>query len=503
MHRRILTAALPLLAVVLSGCAAPAGTPHSTGSAGRPPNILLITVDDLNDWTGALGGHPNASTPNIDALARDGVLFTNAHTQAPLCGPSRASLLTGLYPTTSGIYLHIDDRAVHDVNAATRATLSLPEYFGSRGYRTMGFGKIWHGNDLGHTFQTYGEPYDWFGPQPAERINYDPVKGPNYDGLAGTGTDWGAYPSRDEEMSDYRYASDAIERLQQEHDRPFFLAVGFVRPHVPWYVPRTWLERHPLEGIHTPPYRADDLDDVPEVARRMAFMPPMPTTEYLKEKNQWAEMVRAYLASTTWTDHQVGRVLQALRESRYADNTIVVLLSDHGYTLGEKGRVAKMSLWERDTHVPLIVSGPGVPRGVRSSRAVGLIDVYPTLLELAGLPANSHNEGRSLVPLLGDPDRAWPYPAMTIFGPRNVSLRTDSVRYTRYEDGSEEYYDHRSDPNEWENLAHPAVRSPALAAEIDRLRGFIPTAPAPLAEASSFDMNPYFRERMPVWREAP
>lgn len=495
--------ALLILSLLHSGCSGAGGVPANLPATSQRPNVLFIAIDDQNDWIGSLGGHPNAATPNMDALAERGVLFTNAHAQAPLCGPSRSSLLTGLYPTTSGIYLHIDDREVSDANDATRATLSIPEYFASHGYRTMGFGKIWHGNDLGNTFQEYGERHDWFGPTPDERINYDPTKGPNYDGHGSTGTDWGAYPERDEQTSDYKYASAAIERLQQDQEAPFFLAVGFVRPHVPWYVPQPWLDRHPIEGIETPPYLPGDLADVPEVARRMAFMPPMPTTEYLKERGQWGEMIRAYLASTTWTDHQVGRVLRALEQSPYADNTIVVLFSDHGYHLGEKDRVAKMSLWERDTHVPLVIAGPGVSGGVRSTRPVGLIDLYPTLLELTGLPANGRNEGRSLVPLIRDPDRAWPHPAISMFGPRNVSVRSEEFRYTRYEDGSEEFYDHRTDPNEWRNLAYGGNPGSATAAEMERLRAFIPENPAPLAAASSFATNEYFRERMPIWRESP
>lgn len=243
------------------------------------------------------------------------------------------------------------------------------------------------------------------------------------------------------------------------------------------------------------------MDDIPEVGRRMTFMPPMPTTEYLKERNQWKKMVQAYLASSTWVDHQVGRVLHALAESPYADNTIIVLFSDHGYHLGEKNRVAKMSLWERDTRVPLVFAGPGIDEGLRSSRPVGLIDMYPTLLDLTGLPPYARNEGRSLTPLMTEPDRDWPYPAMTAFGPRNISLRSDDFRYIQYEDGSEEFYDHRNDPNEWLNLANDPQKRARYESVITRMRELIPEHPARLSEKSSFDMNPYFRERMPAWRE--
>ncbi|MEX0685696.1 MAG: sulfatase [Balneolales bacterium] len=465
----------------------------------HPYNVLLITVDDLNDWTGGLNGHPNVITPNMDTLGESGILFTNTHTQAPLCGPSRASFMSGLLPTTSGIYLHISDDNVKEANEATLRTLSLPEYFAQHGYKTMGAGKLWHGNDGANTFQEYGDRHEWFGPRPEERINYDPKEGPNYvEGMDGTSTDWGAFPENDEEMPDYKYASWVIERLEQDHDKPFFMGVGFVRPHVPWYVPKRWYDMHPVEGVQTPPYKTDDMDDVPDIAHQMAFMPPMPTTEYLKDNNQWEAMVQGYLASVTWADHQIGRVLDALEKSKYADNTIVVLFSDHGYHLGEKNRVSKMSLWERDTHVPLIFAGPGIEEGLLSSRPTGLIDIYPTLLELCNLPANPDNDGRSLMPLIDNVDEEWPYPVMTAFGPHNITLRNERYRYTRYEDGSEEVYDHKNDPNEWENLA--LSRRNRILPMIDQMEVFIPKNPAPLAENSNFGMNNYFKEQMEIWR---
>lgn len=474
----------------------------NTNSQNEPhPNVLFISIDDLNDWTGGLGGHPNAKTPNIDRLGERGITFTNAHVQAPLCGPSRASFMTGFYPTTTGIYLHINDYDVRSANEVTESAIFLPEYFEKHGYKTMGAGKIWHGNDLANTFQEYGEAHEWFGPRPENRMNYDPEEGPYYDGEASTATDWGAFPEHDEQMPDYKYASWVIERLEQEHDRPFFLGVGFVRPHVPWFVPRHWFDKHPLNGISLPPYKENDMDDVPEIARKMTFMPPMPTRDYLIERNQWEEMIQAYLASSTFVDHQVGRVLQALEESPYADNTIIVLFSDHGYHLGEKNRVAKMSLWERDTKVPLIFAGPGIEAGIQSSRPVGLIDMYPTLLDLANLSENPQNEGRSLTPLMSDVEKEWPHPAITVFGPGNISLRSDSFRYIQYEDGSEEFYDHRNDPHEWYNLAFDPEKRRIVDHKIKELQTFIPGNPAPLAKESSFDMNPYFRERMEAWRK--
>ena len=471
-----------------------------SGDEARPANVLLIAIDDLNDWVGVLGGHPDTRTPVLDSLAASGMLFTNAHTQAPLCAPSRVALLTSMLPSTTGIYFQIRDTLVKESSPATRRAVSLPEYLAAQGFKTMGAGKIWHGNDLAGTFQEYGQAGAWFGPRPPERQAYDPEDGPNYDGVNSTNTDWGAWPLRDEEMSDYKYADWAIDKLGRPHDAPFLLAVGFVRPHVPWYVPPRWLETFDPDQIALPPYNPDDMDDIPQIARDLSLSAPMPTTEYLKAKGQWADAVRAYLASVHWVDHQVGRVLQALREGPHAENTLVVLFSDHGYHMGEKNRFSKMSLWERDTRVPVMISGPGIPAGRTTSRPVGLVDLYPTMLDLLGLPANELNEGRTLSPLIAEPQREWPHPALTMFGPNMVSVRGDRFRYIRYEDGSEEFYDHSNDPYEWTNLARDPAAMAEHRADVERLRAAIPDSMAPLVEHSFYTGNAFSRASMPRWR---
>ncbi len=488
---RIHSASLTALAVFI----VVGGAPALGGETPRArPNVLFIAIDDLNDWVGCLDGHPNAKTPNIDSLAERGVLFTNAHCQAPICGPTRASLFTGLYPATTGIYLQIDDPDIRDSSPATKVATFLPDYFEQHGYKTMGVGKLFHQGDKAGVFQEYGGRFEGSGPKPKKRFHYDP----KWFGKPGsTQTDWGAYPERDDQMPDYKSAKWAIERLNRTHDKPFFLAVGFVRPHVPWYVPKKWLDMHPIEGIKTPPYKPDDFDDIPEMAARVADVPMMPTTEWMKETNQWRAAVQAYLACTTWTDHWVGEVVRALENSPYADNTIVVLWSDHGYHLGEKNRFAKQAIWERDTRVPLIIAGPGVEGGKRCARPVGLIDLYPTLLSMCGLPGNPQNEGRDLSPLLEDPGREWNHPAITSYGPVNHTVRSDRYRYIRYEGGAEEFYDMKNDPNEWTNLAG----DPGYADEIAAHRKHLPKNPAPLAEKSRYGINEYFKERLEKWRQ--
>lgn len=466
----------------------------------QKPNILFIAIDDLNDWVEVLKVNPDIKTPNINRLAERGMLFTNAHTQAPICAPSRVSIMTGKYPHTTGVYFQIKDEFVREASDQTLNSVYLPQYFERSGYKTMGAGKLWHGNDEANTFQEYGERREWFGPRPDERMVYVPEEGPNYDGVNSTNTDWGAFPEKDEDMSDYYYASWAIDQLQKAHEKPFFLGVGFVRPHVPWYVPQKWLDMYNPDSISMPSYNPKDLADIPQYAKLLTHTPPMPTTEYLLEKDEWRQAVRAYLASVTWTDYQVGRVLDALDNSSYKDNTIVVLFSDHGYHLGEKNRFAKMSLWERDTRVPLIFSGPSIPKNTLSAKPVGLIDIYPTLVELAGLSENPDNEGLSLAPLIQQKNIPWPRPAITEFGPGNISLRTETIRFIQYEDGSQELYDHKLDPDEQTNLIINAVIPSSYLNDVKNVSAYIPSSWPPLVENGYYRQNSFVRERVEQWK---
>lgn len=432
------------------------------------PNVLLIAVDDLNDWVGVLGGHPQAKTPNIDRLAARGTLFANAHCQAPVCSPSRASLATGQLPSTTGMYFLLPSLAAEP---SLKDAVTMVQRFAAAGYTTMGAGKVHHGDERPF-FDEYGGAMGGFGPRPEEKLSYD---------LGHPLWDWGAYPARDEQMPDHRVAAWAETKLAQAHERPFFLAVGFWRPHVPMYAPKPWFDLHPRAGVALPVVTDGDRDDLSDYAAQLTIGLPAPRHDWLLENGQWQHAVQSYLASTSFVDACVGRVLDALAASDHAANTIVVLLSDHGFHLGEKERWAKRSLWEESTRVPLIVSAPGRSPGV-STRPVGLVDVYPTLLDLAGLQADPALDGHSLTPLLEDPEAAWPHVAVTTFGPGNHALRSTRWRYIRYADGSEELYDHDRDPHEWRNLAGLDPRPAAVEQVIAALQAALPAADAPIRE---------------------
>lgn len=449
--------------------------------AADSPNILFLAIDDLNDWIGAMGGHPDAKTPHLDRLIRRGVLFTNAHTQAPVCGPSRASLMTGMLPSTTGIYGFLDDDEIREASPEAARAKFLFEAFREAGYHTMAVGKLFHQHVPTGSVDESGGREPGFGPKPEKNFVWD---------RQGTSTDWGAYPPTDAEMPDYRSAAWAVERLGREYEKPYLLAVGFLRPHVPWYVPPKWFDLHPAASLRLPPYQPGDQDDVPALARRIMALPMMPTAEWARESGEWPNIVQAYLASISFVDAQVGKVLDALDAREDAENTILVLWSDHGYHIGEKNRFAKHSLWEEATRVPLAIAAPGVEGGRKTSRPVGLIDLYPTLLDLAGLPPHPLNEGRSLQPLLDDPGAAWDRPVLTTYGFGNHALRTERFRYIRYEDGSEELYDHDADPNEWTNRAG----DPAFEDVIERLRARLPEKNAPWSPLAPYDYNEYLEE---------
>ncbi|MEM7373538.1 MAG: DUF1961 family protein [Bacteroidota bacterium] len=452
------------------------------------PNVLFIAVDDLNDWIGCMQDqssrqdHPKAKTPNMDRLARRGTLFMNAHCQAPICGPSRASLMSGLRPSTTGIYGQINDKNLRKAHPVLETIAFLPEYFGQQGYKTMGVGKLFHQHAPKGVFEVSGGRVAGFGPKPPNRLKWD---------RKGTSTDWGPFPEHDSLMPDYGTAQWAVDQLQQSHDRPFFLGVGFLRPHVPWHVPQQWFDLYPIDSVQTPPYQAHDTDDLPEISKRVAEVPMMPTTEWAIQTDQWADICQGYLASISFADHYVGQVLDALEASPYANNTIVVLFSDHGYHLGEKNRFAKHSLWEPATKVPLIIAGPNLNTNQLCHQAVQLLDVYPTLVDLCNLPPNYANEGNSLTPLLNNPGMSWPHAAITTYGRNNHAVRTVDHRYIHFEDESEELYAMHKEPDEFTNVA--AV--PQLAEVKKQARTFLPFMNEYWSPLSSYKGYPYFKQQ--------
>lgn len=438
MHTRLVTFALSVACAVAAAAAEPPAK----------PDILLIAIDDLNDWIGCLGGHPQARTPNIDRLAARGTVFLNAHCQAPLCNPSRTSFLTGRRPSTTGVYaLNPWFRTLPEF----KDLKTLPQFLAAQGYVTMTTGKIFHdayppaaARTDGTEFAAWGY-HGGFGPRPKKKLVTAPGGHPLID--------WGVFPENDEDQDEWKVADWAIAQLKSPPKQPFFLSVGFRRPHVPCYASQKWFDLFPEESVQLPPVKPDDRDDTPRFSWYLHWKLPEPRLKWLEETKQWRPLVRAYLASTTFVDSQVGRVLDALEKSGRADRTIVVLISDHGWHIGEKGITGKNTLWDRSTRVPLIIAGPGVAAKGRCTRPAELLDIYPTLIELCGLPAKPDLEGLSLVPQIRDASAPRERPAITTHGPGNHGIRTEQWRYIRYADGSEELYDHRSDPNEWTNLA--------------------------------------------------
>ena len=429
-------------------------------AADKRPNVLLIGVDDLNDWIGCLGGHPQAKTPNIDRLAARGMLFANAHCQSPVCNPSRASMMTSLYPATTGVYFLSPDFGGTPVGKkATPMTLRFQE----DGYHVSGAGKIYHGSQNKKYLPNYASNFGGFGPVPKKKITSFPGH-PLWD--------WGVFPKDDDSlMPDYKTAAWGVEQLKNKTKEPFFLATGFFRPHVPQFASQKWFDMHPAEEVKLPVIKGGDLDDVSEYAINLTRLKHVaPTHDWVVENKEWKPLVHSYLASVSFADAQVGKVVDALANSPQADNTYIVLFSDHGFHLGEKQRWAKRSLWEDSTRVPLIIVGPGVTKGKICRKPVELIDVYPTLLDLAGLSADAKHEGNSLVALLENPAAEWNHMARTSFGPGNVAIRSERFRYIHYNDGSEEFYDHKDDPHEWTNQ----IKNADFADQVNAHRGRLP-----------------------------
>ncbi|MBM3798253.1 MAG: sulfatase [Acidobacteria bacterium] len=421
-----------------------AAAPVAFAQSNAPkPNVLFIAVDDLNDWVGCLGGHPQTRAPNLDKLAARGLLFTNAHCNAPLCNPSRASLMTGIRPSTSGVYTNSQPWRGSPVLGKA---VTLPQHFRAHGYRAVGGGKIYHGGfpdaatwDEYFPDQVKNKPSD---PEPAKRP---------FQGIGGN-MDWGPLNVPDAKMGDAQVVDWAIGEMNKPQSKPLFLGVGLFRPHLPWHVPAKYFDLFPLNDIVLPRVKPDDLADVPPIG--VKFAKPDGDHDDITGAGKWKNAVQAYLASIAFMDAQLGRLIDAFDKSPLAKNTHIVLWSDHGWHLGEKLHWRKFSLWEEATRNVMLTVAPGVTKaGSRCNRPVSLIDLYPTLTELCGLPARPGVEGRSLVPILHDPARDWEQPALTTFNRGNHSLRNERWRYTVYSDGGEELYDHHEDPMEWTNLA--------------------------------------------------
>jgi arylsulfatase A-like enzyme len=421
------------------------------GEASRSskPNVLFIAVDDLNHWVGYTGRNPQTKTPNLDRLAAMGMSFTNAHCAAPVCNPSRTALLSGRRPGQTGVY---SNGVPYAAGAGVTAGGSLVTQFKNAGYETIGMGKLWHGG-LGFTEQ-------WI------LQNEEPKIHPKVQDRSIGGIRFGVLKGGDEQVEDTAIAGFAEAELGKVHDRPFFLGLGFHKPHMPWNVPQKYYDMHPLESIELPPVLEGDLEDIPKAGREMAHL----NSDHKKvlRSGRWKEAIQAYLAAVSYLDGQVGRVLDALERSSYRQNTVICLWGDHGWHLGEKEHWRKFALWEEATRAPLMWVVPGLTRpGTLCARPVDFMSIYPTLCELADLPKPDWISGVSIRPLLADSQASWKTPAVTTHGRNNHAIRTDRWRYIRYADGSEELYDHEADPYEWKNVAS-APEQAAVKTELAR-----------------------------------
>ena len=425
--------------------------PAATSSANdaTAPDVLFIVVDDMNDWISLLDPEAPIKTPNLERLAQRGMLFTRAYCASPACNPSRAAALTGLRPSTTGVYGNKSDWRGAVPNRKT-----IMQQFMAAGYDVRGAGKIFH-HHLDGAFHD-DESFQDF--QPMRPQKYPPKKLNGAPEYGSRNTDWGRWPQRREDSIDFRTASYCVDALSQPTgETPLFLACGIYKPHSPFFAPSEY--HQPYNEIELPARHPTDWSDLPSGATALVrnkkwFWNGMMNIEK-NQQGSYQNFIRAYAACATFADAQIGRMLDALDASPRRDNTIVVLWSDHGFHLGEKDHIEKFALWEKSNHIPFIVVAPGVTKpGSRCSRPVDMTSLYPTLLEMCGLPADAKCDGRSLVPLLRDPQATWGRPAVMTYMRGNHAVRSERWRYIRYADGSEELYDHDADPNEWHNLAN-------------------------------------------------
>ncbi|MFA6174145.1 MAG: sulfatase [Kiritimatiellales bacterium] len=423
------------------------------------PNVLFIAIDDLRDWVGYLG-NTQVKTPNLDRLAARGVYFTRSYCAVPCCNPSRSALLTGLRPSTSGVY-----GQSHDFRKiAPEGTITLPRYFKDNGYYVAGAGKIFHNGFLSSDWDDYKTGNAGLGNEDDAKSD-DNTKNAGklkegWDGVGGI--EFGALDCADKDMGDYWSVSYILKQLGEPHGKPFFLACGLRKPHMPWSVPKKYYDMYPLDKIKLPKVLPNDLDDVP--AAGIAMAQPEGDHAAVLKSGRWKEAVQAYLATITFTDAMVGRLIDGLDKSTCRDNTIICLWSDHGWMLGEKQHWRKFALWEESARAPYMWIVPGVtkPGGV-CNRTVDYMQIYPTLCDLAGLPVPKHVEGESIRTLLEKPDAPWDKPALTTWLFNNHTVRSERWRYIRYADGGEELYDHDRDPLEWNNLAQNPEYAPVKA----------------------------------------
>ena len=425
---------------------------------GSQPNVLYLMVDDLNDYISLLEQYPGIKTPNLDRFAKSAMIFTSAYSDGVACQPSRESMLSGIAPNLTGCYEN------GHIARFPRNTVKVFKHFQQNGYTTMGTGKISHAGRVEDGWDKYD---GWMtqGPRPTipgipQKIRLNPL------------FDYQQWEGPDTDHPDVVNRRIACSWLQEKHDKPFFMALGIYKPHNPWTAPKRFFDMYPLESLQLPVVPEGDMDDLPPAALEMAYRlgggNKKEIIQAFMKTEHWKKTLQAYLACISFMDESLGIVLDALEASDYADNTIVFLASDHGFHMGEKEHFAKYGLWEKTTHILYAWRVPGMTpeNGSVCGKTVSLADVFPTLVDLCNLPEPPQFKlfkGKSIRPLLDDPDAEWDRPIYSTYAFNNHSIRDDRWRYTRYDNGDEELYDHSVDPNEWQNLAdNPEFQSVKL-----------------------------------------
>lgn len=462
--RRSFLKASAATSVYLSGCTSGI---FDKPTAAKPVNVLFIAADDLNTDIGCYG-NKQVKTPNLDRLAAMGVRFDRAYCQQPLCGPSRASIMSGLRPNTTG-FVHLRD----DIRKLKPDTVTMGQFFQQKGYYVGRVGKIYHyGNPSGIGTDGHDDALTWqerFNPAGIDKLQEENIiryPGPTsgYKDKLGISMAWWDPDSKDTEHTDGMVATRAIEMIDRNKDKPFFVAAGFFNPHCPYVAPKKYFDMYRLEEITMPdPEEAKkDLDDVPEMAYKFDkwWSPFFNGVFKGTTREQARKCKQAYYACVSFVDAQVGRLLDAIEERNLLDNTLIVFWSDHGYFLGEKGLWYKRKNFERSVRAPLLIAGAGVTSSGKScAQPVEMLDLYPTIADYTGFDVPRQLEGRSLRPLLSDPASTWDKPAISqVFRSSNAqgySIRTMRWRYTEWNDGKagRELYDHANDPDEVHNLA--------------------------------------------------
>lgn len=455
------------------------------GQKKQQPNIIMIAVDDLNDWIGVYGGNPQVRTPNIDKLAQSSVVFRNASCPGPVSGPSRSALLSGFMPATTGIYGNSTNMLNSEI-VQTHAT--LPEYFSKNGYVTISSGKIFHKHTTPNGFDHGQWAFDVWDQEKGEEssvqqdkayscnngiINGKKIENPQF--LCGAVNDMFFGPTKGtlEDTKDYKTAKWFENKLQESYEKPFFMSFGISKPHLPFIVPEEFFNMYGLDTIKVPNYRMDDLDDIVDQSGKKIYKP-SESFLWAKHYGLEKEVVRAYMASVSYADACVGVVLDALAKSKYSENTIVILWGDHGWHLGEKLKYGKATLWREATQLPFIFHVPGMSKKQNCYRNVNLIDIYPTLIDLCNLP-KKELDGKSIKPLLQNPSKKWT-PTVSTLNSGNHSIMSEKWHYITTERGVEELYNLEKDPMEWTNLANTKTKE--IESVKKSLKAYVPTVNA-------------------------